>query len=1116
MNKHCAIITAFKIPLYIESIRQKLHKQGFTTQIYNWDCIDDNSLFDVNVNPIIMIADGLNCPAYTPNLIKYYLSTGGKVVTLGGPPFKNEFYSLNNVEVNESELARRLSVGEFDKTVILAFDSPEDLKDFEKNTYNPDSKKYEGSAYLSIAKDGISSEKCMRYYTDNFSINESFETPIRITRGHNVIGFWAKAFENTRTITIELIEENGNMFKTCITPSANFEYFMLSKKNFVYAGNRLGIVYDRDGRPGQPEFSKVVKIQFGHALSHAYSVAGEHCFFIDELSSGCVSVLNDEFVSIDGLCPEYRFYPVTNGVCARGYENQAVVTRREFFLPPDVFSLSPRAQATGIDKARRFRFLPLIEVYDEKDIRCGYLAYLLLNYSYGALSSSEDGSSILVFTTTNDEFYRNGGEDAVVEGICFMFSPVLLLEGGCDEYIHSEDCTTARFGGVVLARTDASSEEYKLKIQINNVSNIYSIDELQTIKTQHGYDFKRIVFEQPPTESNVVVTLLQGDDLCDILESKLLIHQIKPQEKRTFAHVEKGTNEVLIGDTPTRFFGINYMPSGNTGMDTWEEFEHYVAAYAYDPDMIEADLKRISAIGINAVSIFFHYLPSIQSNNILHLVTLCEKYGLFVTLSLRPNADPFHFNEQQVAEMIEKYQFDKNDRIVGYDIAWERYVGTYEPCYGNFDGRKMFDDGWRKFLLNRYESYENAAALFQCELPRNLEGEVVGLPDDLLRSDSAYTPLVSAYRCYIDSAVALAHLKACDFIKSIDPNHLITARSGDASTIPLVDAGIYGYDYKALSLSMDFMSPESYALTDNYKNMRQGIFTNLYARYANPDNVVQWMEFGKSVWTGSNFSDNTKSLEFQANYYTNFFEMLMLGHTAGLYAWWWAGGYRIGENSDFGIVSPDGSDRPVAKVFRDYAKKFLYANRLQSPSYQIHIDRDRHSDGLKSMYLSMEDELFEALARGETVEFVDPACEKTSADVDLAEVGNIAPHGYSPKYLNSIVTLITAILDNGTKVVLQNGDRLDTSKSKAVTFTFRFLNCENAKWLADNSYGGVRLQSKSDSIYRFKLPLYTDVAKRDYAEFSITLNCEQKGLLCCVLNAKDRTDFGERIHLVIE
>lgn len=153
---------------------------------------------------------------------------------------------------------------------------------------------------------------------------------------------------------------------------------------------------------------------------------------------------------------------------------------------------------------------------------------------------------------------------------------------------------------------------------------------------------------------------------------------------------------------------------------------------------------------------------------------------------------------------------------------------------------------------------------------------------------------------------AAQHIVACDYIRSIDPNHLISARSGDASTIPLVDPGIYGYDYDAMSAALDTVSPESYALSDDDKSLRQGVFTNIYARYANPDNAVQWMEFGKSIWTGSNFTDNRKMRRFQAEYYRRFFDMLLAGHTAGMFCWWFVGGYRIGENSDFGILDPDG------------------------------------------------------------------------------------------------------------------------------------------------------------------------------------------------------------------
>lgn len=49
---------------------------------------------------------------------------------------------------------------------------------------------------------------------------------------------------------------------------------------------------------------------------------------------------------------------------------------------------------------------------------------------------------------------------------------------------------------------------------------------------------------------------------------------------------------------------------------------------------------------------------------------------------------------------------------------------------------------------------------------------------------------------------------------------------------------------------------------------------------------MQWMEFGKSIWTGSNFTDNKKMRRFQAEYYRRFFDMLLAGHTAGMFCWW--------------------------------------------------------------------------------------------------------------------------------------------------------------------------------------------------------------------------------------
>jgi len=1113
MNNNCAIITSQKPPQYSKTVTDRLFSEGIDADVFSWDNLDFDSVINIDNYSTIIITEANKCPAFLPNAISEYLKHGGNVVTLGGPAFASEFYNKNNKETDIDELALHMQRGGFDQKMIIPFDCEEDLQGFEKDTYNPDSKKYEGDASLSIVYDEVIASNCMKYHTDNFIINESFEKEISIGKGHNVLGFYAKADHNTKTITIVLIQKNGDMFKTRITPTTTFIYFMLSKKDFVFAGNRSGITYEIP--PQYVNFNEAEKIQFGHALSHAYSVAGKHSFYIHELSSDHMSLLNDEKISIDGLCPEYKFYPVTNAVKLKTYGKQAFLSEQEFIVPKDLFSLSPRAQATGIDKQRRFRFVPLIEAFDEKNLHCGYGAYMLLNISTGERKSQHNKSTIIAFTTNDVDFYENGGAESVAQAIKSLYQSVVLVEGGANEYIYMPDDTICVLGAVVLVRDSKKAEGYSVKISAGNSSRTYDMDELCSLENDDDLDLRLIGYDDTPQDATVTVKLVKDGEVCDILTHEMLVYKQKPEKERKFAFIKKGENEIYIGDNPARFFGVNYMPTSSAGMETGEEFEHYVAGFAFDPDIVEIDLKRIRDLGLNSVSIFMHYNPSINSSNILYLVELCRKYGLYVDLAIRPNANPFNFNKKEVYEMITKYRFQDNDNIVSFDIAWERYVGTYEPCYGNFEGRKSFDDGWRKYITNRYGSVQNAEKAWGFNAPRNADGEIIGVSDDMLRQDGQHNTMVACYRRFIDDEVALKHIKAMQYIKEIAPHHLISPRTGDASTIPLVDPGIYGYDYKALSMSMDFMSPESYALTDDYENMRQGIFTNIYSRYANPNNVVEWKEFGKSIWIGSNFIDNKISEQFQANYYRQFFDMLIKGHTAGLYAWWWAGGYRIGENSDFGIIAPDGSDRLATKVFREYATKFINAPKLKQPTRKIHIDRDLHADGLLSMYKGIEKDLFSAVEKGETVMFYDGGSKTTSVDVSLTEVGNFNFSGYVPKHLSGIITNVKVYLPDNAGREVVNGDTIKTGENNLITIKITAVNSEKSIWIDGDNFGSVRLVSTKNSDYDICEKLICDINPLEFANFLITLDCTKKGKLEFVLNAKDRANFGEIISLNI-
>ena len=1091
---------------YDSAVISALQTHGYEVDTVPFACSAEAFQKD---DPIILCG-AQDCLAGTATLAQEFLNRGNNLVVLGGPAFMNEHYAEQDLKTT-AELANAFAAGGFGKQIRMDFSRSAEEYGFLPDTYNPDSKKVDITASVTCIPDERFGNALL-WHTDTFSINEAFEAPFSFSEGENVLGFYTCADENTRVVTIKVVTNEGDVFKARVTPETEYTFHMLSARDFSYDGNRtMTMSWRRHGI--SLDFTKVTHLQFGHALSHAYSAYGKHTFRIAQVCTGSVPFLNLNKVTLDGLCPKFKFFPVNNVSAVKVSGRQSILPEQEFPLYEGMFSHPPRQQGLGFDNQRRARFIPLIETIGKDSLNSGFLAYLLFNRSTRDFSIQKrfgmpylrNNSAIAGFTVNDPKFYEDGGADMVAQTLDAMLRPVMLVEGGTDEFIYRDDAISGKLGALCFAYKNADLTPYSVRLTAPGLDVTAPLSDFALEKETDKADYLRFCIPFEAADGDVTVCLYENGVLVDRLAHTVSVDHLKPVAERKFATILKGQNEIGIDGKPVRFFGVNYMPTYDMANEDGMSNEHYVSAFSYDPDVIDVDLQRCKNMGLNAVSLFVYFDPSLSSNNILHLMRRCEHYGLYVNLTLRPHANPFDFSREEVKAMIEKWRLPAMDNMVGYDIAWERYVGTYESCYGNFKGRKYFNDDWRFFLLNRYGSYENAEKLLGYPLPRDEEGNVIGLPDDMLREDGPYNKLVAAYRTCIDHAVRRAHIAACDYIRSLDPNHIIGARSGDASTIPLVDPGIYGYDYNATSAAFDYCSPESYALSDDWNSVRQGVFTAIYARYANPDNVVKWMEFGKSIWTGSNFTPNTTNKEFQAEYYRRFFDMLLAGHSTGMFCWWYFGGYRIGENSDFGIVDPDGGIRPVTRVISEYSPKFLNQPMQKKADVILPIDRDLHSDGLRSVYRGVEEELFQAIADGKTVAFADGSAGTTSVDVPLTEVGNTDYSGCSPKYLDGI---ITGLLVNGKEYA--NGATVDARTDEEINLQIDLQNTTACKWLCQGN-GAVSLVSEDGS---FKLDIPHEMDKRDRVTLTVTLDnrCRQ---VTASLIAADRGVFGDRLCLQI-
>jgi hypothetical protein len=104
-----------------------------------------------------------------------------------------------------------------------------------------------------------------------------------------------------------------------------------------------------------------------------------------------------------------------------------------------------------------------------------------------------------------------------------------------------------------------------------------------------------------------------------------------------------------------------------------------------------------------------------------------------------------------------------------------------------------------------------------------------------------------------------------------------------------------------------------------------------------------------------------------ARFYMDFFRMLRESGADGVFFWWYPGGFRLNEKSDFGIINSDGTDRPVTRVIRAEGPRFLEAPKPPAPSAWIAIDRDADARGIYGVYQAAAPEFWQATEGGSTV-----------------------------------------------------------------------------------------------------------------------------------------------------
>jgi hypothetical protein len=161
------------------------------------------------------------------------------------------------------------------------------------------------------------------------------------------------------------------------------------------------------------------------------------------------------------------------------------------------------------------------------------------------------------------------------------------------------------------------------------------------------------------------------------------------------------------------------------------------------------------------------------------------------------------------------------------------------------------------------------------------------------------------------------------------------------------------------------MEPEGYGRIGDWERVKPGWFTAAYSRLVAPGTPVLWAEFGSHVWDMSTMSQSPERLEFTEQFYRDFYEMALRSGANGTVCWWFPGGFRTNERSDYGIIDPDRSWRGISEVIAEHAATMTESREIPEPTVWIEVERYAHPDGIYGIYEDVQEEFWAAIEAGE-------------------------------------------------------------------------------------------------------------------------------------------------------
>ncbi len=1062
-----------------DKLKEALIQAGYQpTYVSAGDLCDTQALAGKSLD-LLVAPDSARLPARSVASIVKYLEGGGDILALGAPMWSAATIEAGGRWVRQEEFLTA-TAGDVPPHSILTLDA-QALKGWQRSAFNTSI-----PVSYEITDGPAPGQRALQVRMESMDGWETYGSPPLthpFPSGHSLTVFAARGGLQTTQLSVEWSEKDGSRWISVVALSPQWKRYVLKPSDFKYwhsAPNRGG-----PGDSFQPQ--NAGRIVFGLALSHTGISEGPQEYWVANVGTAPAEgayaqvVTSLEPAHLEILSPDYKFYPISAEKLKDGSATVA--------LPgAPVLAPHPRPQ-TGFRKGRDWRWSPFLST-------SGGAPGVILAHARGPYRG---GIWASIGVQDASWYARSDTLELLQSVLRRMRRGVFLIEGGTEFYTYRPG--QAPLAGMRFANLGKETVQVRASLtwRPENDSRTGSEALTRTLRLAPG-EITEISTRLPKLEGNraenrieAVLSDNQGHLIDRIRQS---YYSYRPPDEKHFIIVRNG--DFQLDGKRWRVNGVNYMPSSGIAVnasDPWwaRYFEGWMGDRSYDSAIVEDDLRRIRDLGMNAISIFI-YRDSMEAENLRDILRLARKYGLKVNLSLRPGT-PMNFLWPQIGEIIQHYDLADEDTIFAYDLAWE-------PMFNTHEDRVVWDRDWEAWLVQRYGSVANAERDWGYQVPRDSSGNVTNPLPFQIDTDGDWRIMVAAYRRFLDTLLYQKYSAARALVRSVDPNHLVSFRMAEAGNPTYRWDGRIPYDWPYLAAAVDILEPEAYGRIGDWEKVKHGIFEFEYARYCGAGLPVVWAEAGVSAWESARKRSTDARLDFQGRYFADFYRMLVESGADGVFFWWYPGGFRSGENSDYGIINPDGSDRPATRAIRMWGPRFLDGPGAPQPDALLEVDRDRHPDGVGGIYDSVREEFWKLLSAGKRPGLTDAGQGTTSANCPLTAVGNTAYGPDKPlKYLDAWIDSVEVRPPGGSWRALRAGE-IVSCKAAGLEVRVGLRNLAQARWLKDDVWLLMNEQ---------KIPLPWDVRRHESVMVTGRLATASK-LVTLRMRSSRGAGFGEAFN----